>query len=119
MAKLTIESDRVLQAAKEGGKEVKSTLVTLFPEVFEDELPFIKIGTVLTKKNLNNHYAVFKWNGEIRFLNITNNQFWNSDRNLKVSELKDREGIRLTRGEFKSLIGAAKVEDFKIVPIND
>lgn len=109
---LKVDKHRVIQAAIEC-PESKTTLETLFPEVFEEQKVFSKIGVVLKRdKYPNQTYALIKWNGEVRLLNITCNFFWKGAI-IKVSQLKDINRETITVGEFLRLVGER--EDFKII----
>lgn len=112
MKEVKTYAENILKAAK-GYPEAASVLRTLFPEAFEDETVFCRIGQILKRDNYpNNFYALFKWNGEVRLLNVSCNKFWNQDRNLTVSQLRNEDSI--TVGEFKKLIGDQSM-NFKIV----
>lgn len=116
--KLNVTKERVIKAAEEN-PQAESTLRSLFPEAFEDNRQYCRIGVIMSRKNHpGNVYALFKWNGEIRFLNVSNNKFWDtsdSNRNIKVSQLHDFKGETLTYSEFKKLIGANNINDFTII----
>ena len=112
MEKLFTTKERILAVA-EKHIAAKEILKELFPETFEDDTIFCKIGSLFTRKNYpNNIYTVFKWNGEVRILNITNNSMWKSDHNIKVQSLKDKLGDVLTISEFKKLVGKSDLSDF-------
>lgn len=109
---LKVDKHRVIQASIEC-PESKATLEALFPEVFEEQKIFSKIGVVLKRdKYPNQTYALIKCNGEVRLLNITCNFFW-KDAIMKVSQLKDINRETITVGEFLRLVGGR--EDFKII----
>lgn len=112
MENLTVSKERIIAVAKENPCAAK-VLEGLFPEAFEDNTVFCKIGiTFKRNKYLKNTYALFKWNGEVRVLNITQNKMWKPERNLKVSSLKDLEGNTLTVSEFKRLSGYHNLTEF-------
>lgn len=111
---LKVDKDRVIQAASEC-PESRATLEALFPEAFEEQKVFGKIGVVLKRdKYPNQTYALIKWNGEVRLLNITSNFFW-KEAIMKVSQLKDPNRETITVGEFLRLVGGR--EDFKIINV--
>lgn len=115
MKKLETTKEAVLKAAQEHPCS-SEILKTLFPEAFEDNSIFCNIGSIFKRSNYpGNMYALFKWNGEVRFMNITHNKFWDDSRNLKTSGLKDYEAKTITVSEFKKLIGAQDVSQFEIV----
>lgn len=104
MDKLTVTKERVLEVAKENPCAAK-VLEGLFPEAFEDNRVFCTIGSLFKRKsNPNSVYAIFKWNGEVRILNVTSNYMWKNLR-MSVSSLKDAKGDTLTVSEFKKLTG--------------
>lgn len=111
---LKVEKDRVIQAASEC-PESRATLEALFPEAFEEQKVFGKIGAVMKRdKYPNQTYALIKWNGEVRLLNITSNFFW-KDAIMKVSQLSDPNRETITVGEFLRLNGGR--DDFKIINV--
>ena len=112
---LEINPERIKKAAMENPC-AKAVLESLFPEVFEEGKPFCKIGCIFKRTEYpDNIYSVFKWNGEVRILNITHNAFWDQTRNLKVSQLNDPEGQTMTKSEFKKLSGKDTVECFTFI----
>lgn len=117
--KITTTKEKILNAVHSNPK-LYDSLASLFPEVFEDERTFCKIGSILKReKHPNNVYALFKWNGEVRLLNITQNTFWKTkgDRALKVNKLKDFNQEVITYLEFKRLIGTQSISDFRVIPV--
>lgn len=113
MTNLEITKDKVLKAAKTNPC-AKEVLETLFPEAFEDEKPFVKIGTTFKRRTYkSNEYCLIKHQGEVCILNITHGSFWDSKRNLKVRDLKAYNQNYLTIGEFKQLV------DDSLVPQDD
>lgn len=115
---LSISKENVLKAAKENPCS-RNTLECLFPEAFEDNTKYCRIGIVFKRITYpNNFYSIFKWNGEVRILNITHNTFWDSSRNLKVRSLKDPNGEYLTVSEFKKLSGKDNLKEYIILENN-
>lgn len=110
---LTISKEKILHYAKEEPLS-KKPLKDLFPEAFaEEERVFCTIGSVFKRATYpHNDYAVFKWNGEVRVLNITHNAFWKKGRNIRVGGLKDPDGKTLTVEEFRKLAGREDLSDF-------
>ena len=101
---VSIDPERIKELEKKNkDNEVGRMVRELFAEVFEDEEVFCKIGTV------------FKWNGEVRILNITENKMWDSKKNLKVSQLRDPNQETLTVTEFKALSGKTNLGGFYFV----
>lgn len=112
MEELTVTKERVLEVAKKNPYAVK-VLKGLFPEAFEDEKIYCRIGSIFIRKEYpDNVYAVFKWNGEVRVLNVTKNIMWDSKRNLRVETLSDPEGKTLTVSEFRRLVGQYNLSEF-------
>lgn len=110
--KLEVTKEKVLKAAEENPYALR-TLKSMFPEAFEDDTVFCKVGSIFRRAEYpENDYVVFKWNGEVRILNVTQNSMWGSERNLKVSSLKDPEGKTLTVSEFKRLSGKNDLSRF-------
>lgn len=109
---LKITEERILYTVKKH-PEIKTIIEELFPSVFEKQKVFCKIGTVLKRdKYPDSLYALFKWNGEVRLLNITANAMWKNT--IKVGELTDSENYStITFGEFMKITNG--VNDFKIV----
>ena len=113
--KLKITSERVQEAAK-NTPEARKVLQDLFPEAFEDNTPFCRIGSVFKRKGYpRNFYAVFQWNGEIRILNVSNNTFWDKERNIKCGRRENPENSYLTVSEFKSLSGRDDLSQFEFI----
>lgn len=74
--------------------------------VLDEEKAVCRIGSVFTRPAYpHNFYALFKWNGEVRFLNVTRNRMWSPKRNLRVSQLQDPMGETLTTKEFQRITG--------------
>lgn len=72
----------------------------------DEEKSVCRIGSVFTRPAYpHNFYALFKWNGEVRFLNVTRNRMWSPKRNLRVSQLQDPMGETLTAKEFQRITG--------------
>ena len=110
MKTVKISKENILKAAKENSCAEK-VLKDLFPKVFEEDKPFCKIGSIFERTLYpGNIFTIFKWNGQVRILNITYNRMWNL--NLSVSELKDPDGKTLTITEFKKLVGFTNISDF-------
>lgn len=106
--KLEISIEKVKLAA-EKDPCAKKVLEILFPEVFEEDNIFCKIGIIFYRREYpKNVYTVFKWNGEVRILNITHNTMWDTKRNIKISTLKNPD--ILTIAEFKKLSGLDNIE---------
>lgn len=79
MNEIKIEKDKIIQAATKH-PEQKGFLETLFPEVFEDQKYFCKIGQLLKRHSYpNSYYAVIKHAGKLKMLCITNSQFWKNE----------------------------------------
>lgn len=110
METVKISKKNILKAAKEN-PHAEKVLKDLFPKVFEEDKPFCKIGSIFERTLYpGNIFTIFKWNGQVRILNITYNHMWNL--NLNVSELKDPDGKTLTVSEFKKLVGSTNISDF-------
>ena len=124
MKKLQITEDKVRETA-ERYPESKRVLSALFPEVFEDDKPFILTGMLFKRKNYpNNFYTVQVLDNKVRILNITYCCWWEEQRAIPVAELKahsaSRFGLVVTRGEFKQLAGCglaghADIDDFTLM----
>jgi len=113
MKKLEITAEKVLEVSRMNSM-YKHLMVGLFPEVFEDEKPFCKIGSVFTRLNYpDNFYAVVKINGYITIMNITYSSFWDEKRKLSIHELSDIKAETLTKGEFKRLCGNERINEIK------
>lgn len=112
IAQTTFEN--ILETVK-NHPESRAVLESLFPSAF-DTKPYCKLGVVLKRDgHPNNLYALFKWNGEVRFLNITGNRMWKQDRNLVVNKLYDETGETITLGEFRALTGLKDETQFTII----
>lgn len=104
-----IDPERVRDIADNADPQVRQVLEGMFPQIFEDARPLLRIGCMFTRrKYMDCLYALFKWNGEVRVLNVTYNQMWKSS--LKVSDLTLDEN-QLTVGEFKRLMGLNDIGD--------
>ena len=111
---LKVNKCRVIQAANEC-PESRATLETLFPEAFKEQKVFSRIGVILKRDSYPNQtYALIKWNGEVRLLNIISNFFW-TDAVMKVSQLKDTSKETITVEEFLKLVGGR--DDFRVINI--
>lgn len=108
---LKITSEKVLQVAKENPNAAK-VLEGLFPEVFVDNKPFCKVGSLFTRVGCSGDYAVVAINGEVCIINIDFNYMWDVSRNLPLSSLSDRNRKTLTLAEFKKLSGKDDVSGF-------
>jgi len=96
--------------------QYREALELLFPQIFDGQKLEWKIGSIIKRQpNPNNYYALFKWNGEVRLLNVTYNTFWNPQRNLKVHELMDPLKETLTNDEFRKLTGIREISQFRII----
>ena len=126
MKKLQITEDKVRETA-ERYPESKHVLSSLFPEVFEDDKPFILTGMLFKRKNYpDNVYSVQELNNKVRILNVTYCCWWDDRRSIPVDKLKTRlrssrcRSLAITRGEFKQLAncnsaGNTDIDDFTIV----
>lgn len=114
---VSIDPERIKEFEKKNKDNEAGRMVReLFAEVFEDEEVFCKLGTLFKRRMYpENVYAVFKWNGEVRILNITENKMWDSKKNLKVSQLRDPNQETLTVTEFKTLSGRKSLDEFYFV----
>lgn len=115
--KISTTIEKIIALSREQPKYY-DLLSSLFPQAFEDERVFCKVGSILRrKKHPNDMYALFKWNGEIRLLNITRNNFWSTEgkNNFKVSKLKDSKGETVTYSEFKTITGLLPDDDFEVL----
>lgn len=114
---VSIDPERIKEFEKKNKDNEAGRMVReLFAEVFEDEEVFCKLGTLFKRRMYpENVYAVFKWNGEVRILNITENKMWDSKKNLKVSQLRDPNQETLTVTEFKALSGRKSLDGFYFV----
>jgi len=105
-----ITQEAILEASKLCPK-TKKVLEVLFPAAFEDKKPYLKIGSVLTRKNHeDNNYALLKFEGQIKMLNITHGSFWNADREINEFDLVDGDRKTITLKEFKKITGIEKAE---------
>lgn len=107
--KLQIAEDKVRETA-ERYPESRRVLSLLFPEVFEDDKPFILTGMLFKRKSHpDNFYTVQVLDGKVRILNVTYCRWWDEQRAIPVDKLKIRSvqpfGLVITRGEFKQLAG--------------
>lgn len=81
--------------------------------------PLFPVGAIYRRTTTNNLYALVDWNGEIRFLNITNNHFW-KEKNFKSRHTQSRRLDRkekaeyLTYQEMEKIVGSC-VSQFKYV----
>lgn len=95
-----ITAERILDAHAGGSPQIKRVLETLFPEVFEGNKVFCKIGTTFKMKGCFGYdFALFKIDETVRILNITDLTPWKGS--LEISELKCLES--LTSDEFRKL----------------
>lgn len=108
-----VDLERVRKVIDENPGKVSEILLELFPEVKEEEEKvFCRIGSLFTiANNPRNIYALFKWNGEVRILNVTGNYMWKRA-SMKVSMLRDPQGETMTVGEFKRLVHLMKIDIF-------
>lgn len=117
--KLEITKEKVLEAAK-NSPLVKSVLETLFPDAFEDNTVFCKLGSVFTRYNYpGNVYCIIKHQGIVKIMNITHSTLWTSPntRVVYVNSLRDSNAKTVTVSEFKRLVENHRFESFKIVKI--
>lgn len=105
---VSVDLERVRKVIDKNPGKVSEILLELFPE----EKVFCRIGSLFTiTNNPKNIYALFKWNGEVRILNVTGNYIWKHT-SMKVSELRDPRGETMTMGEFKRLVHPTKIDIF-------
>jgi len=116
--KLTITRQQIIDTIAKFPKS-EMAFESLFPDIVHEKDIEIKVGTLFIRKGYNNFYALIRWNGFIRFLNITFNSFWNADRQIKVSALQDKSGDFITLREFKQLLGTANNEEFTLITYKD
>lgn len=110
---VSVDLERVKKVIDENPGKVSEILLELFPEVKEEEgKVFCRIGSLFTiTNNPKNIHALFKWNGEVRILNVTRNSMWKRT-SMKVSMLRDPRGETMTEGEFKRLVRLTKIDIF-------
>lgn len=110
---VSVDLERVRKVIDKNPGKVSEILLELFPEVKEEEEKvFCRIGSLFTiANNPRNIYALFKWNGEVRILNVTGNYMWKRA-SMKVSMLRDPQGETMTVGEFKRLVHLTKIDIF-------
>lgn len=114
---LKIKKELVLEAANES-REAAKVLKVLFPDAFIDNTPYCFIGNIFKRKSYpNSVYAIVKIDGLVRMLNITQSAFWNSDHQLKISTLQDKEAKRLTVSEFKQIVKEHRFSDFQLITL--
>ena len=106
-------AEQVLAAAKNHPNS-RLILKELWPEAFESEIPFIKIGQMFKRTDYpKNVYAVVRRpkDYEVRIINISNGDFW--DRSIKYENLKDKTLVDLSIAEFKELSGVVDIDRIK------
>lgn len=110
---VSVDLERVRKVIDKNPGKVSEILLELFPEAKEEEEKvFCRIGSLFTiANNSRNIYALFKWNGEVRILNVTGNYMWKRA-SMKVSMLRDPQGETMTVGEFKRLVHLTKIDIF-------
>lgn len=110
---VSVDLERVRKVIDKNPGKVSEILLELFPEVKEEEEKvFCRISSLFTiTNNPRNIYALFKWNGEVRILNVTGNYMWKRT-SMKVSMLRDPRGETMTIGEFRRLVHVTKIDIF-------
>jgi hypothetical protein len=94
----------------------KPVLMELFPDAFEDNRIYSKIGQLFMRSSYPNAvYALAKSSGRVFFWNITHNTRWDMSRALPVACLRDPLGNNVTVAEFKQIIGSQDFNDFRKV----
>lgn len=114
MENVEISKENILKAAKENPCAEK-VLKDLFPKVFEEEdnKPFCKIGSIFKVKDLPDKiFTIFKCQGFVRILNITDGCMEILSKDLYISDLKDPEKQTLTAREFQQIVYERNLEDF-------
>lgn len=99
--------EQIIAAAKKYPSS-QPILAELWPDAFEDNRVFIKIGQLFKREQYEQAvYSVFRDRKSncVRLLNITNSSFWSENRNIPIYELKDMNAERLTVSEFRRLTG--------------
>ena len=118
MKTVTTTEDKVLEASKTS-KEAKAALEILFPEIFENDLPYIKVGTCFLRKEYRkNIYTIMvrkETDGHrVRIYNITDGSEWGNS--IKLENLKTYEdGRTLTKGEFLELVGTKSLDNISFI----
>ena len=112
--KFVLTKERILSEAAKGPEHEKM-LRELFPAVWKDEEVFCKIGCLLADRTSTSLFALIKWNGEVRMLNVFANYFWKT--RIPVSQLHDKDASTITRAEFRSIVesGRRNVDNFIVV----
>lgn len=76
------------------------------------------IGAIYTRKGHESIYALISWNGEIRFVNISNSHFWKSatmkSRHVRSKTPLVNKAPYLYEDEMESLLGSC-YKDFEII----
>lgn len=105
--------DQVVKAA-ERCPNARKILEELWPDAFENNTPYIRVGQLFLRKQYGHAYAVIQdENTEcFRVLNITHSRFWNEDKVLYPKSLKDIERKYLTVSEFSTLTGCRDLSQF-------
>ena len=105
--------EQVLKAAQQCPSS-KQVLKELWPDAFEDNTPYIKVGQLFLRKQYRHAYAVIhdEHTRSFRVLNITHSRFWGEDKMLYTNSLKDIEHKYLTVSEFTRLTGYNDLSQF-------
>lgn len=84
---------------------MEEILKPLFPEAFEDNKVFCRVGCLLNRIGHDgNLYALVKSNGAIKLITINGSHEWTSTFPLRVSELRNQD--YLTYSEFQRFMGS-------------
>lgn len=104
--------EQIIAAAKKYPSS-QPILAELWPDAFDDNTPYIKIGQLFKRKQYEQSvYSVFRDRKSncVRILNITNSSFWSDNKSIPFYELKDPNGEYLTVSEFKRLTELTDLE---------
>ena len=108
----TLTADRILNAAKKCDR-AKRTLEALFPEVFEGEAVFCKVGDVLIRKNTKSFYTLDFSQGGVRLRNLDLRNSYASKIDIGFSLTP------LTKNQFKELLpDDMDVGEFRVLDID-
>ena len=117
-----IKKSKILEAAQLH-PEARPTLETLFPELFENEKPFIKVGSIFLRKGYpdNMYMVAARKSGQVIVFNMTYGSVWEPKVDLVINapfkndKITHKDNIWLSREAFTKLTGYTDLSQFVVI----
>lgn len=115
---MTIQTtDKLIREAyqKATETETKRTLETLYPEVFENDLPYAEIGKTIFMREISPEsiYVLQIIDGFVKLYNLTKQCEWNTKKSVAVHDLRQIIPKTVTLYQFKKIIDSGASQNLK------